>query len=116
MNTLVATTPVHSSGELVGRPAIEIAIAYTRLRYGIYLPDANPEAAVEHSHTPSLLIAGTADDIVPMHHAQELENICASHCALWIVPGAGHGKASTVAHAEFEAAHPRLVPVTRRNK
>jgi uncharacterized protein len=86
----------------IGRPAIEVAIAYTRLRYGIYLPDANPEAAVERSHTPSLLIAGTADDIIPMHHAQELENICASHCALWIVPGAGHGKASTVAHAEFE--------------
>jgi fermentation-respiration switch protein FrsA (DUF1100 family) len=86
----------------LGRPAIEIAIAYTRLRYGIYLPDADPAAAVEHSHTPSLLIAGTADNIIPMHHAQELEKTCASHCALWIVPGAAHGKASTVAHAEFE--------------
>ena len=86
----------------LGRPAIEVAIAYTRLRYGIYLPDADPKAAVEHSHTPSLLIAGTADTSVPMHHAQELESVCASHCALWIVPGADHGKASTVAHAEFE--------------
>jgi uncharacterized protein len=86
----------------IGRPVIEIAIAYTRLRYGIYLPDASPEAAVEHSHTPSLLIAGTADNVVLMHHAQELESICASHCALWIVPGAEHGRASTVAHAEFE--------------
>jgi fermentation-respiration switch protein FrsA (DUF1100 family) len=86
----------------LGRPVIEIAIAYTRLRYGIYLPDANPEAAVEHSHTPSLLIAGTADNNIPMHHAQELESICASHCALWIVPRADHGGASTVANAEFE--------------
>jgi uncharacterized protein len=86
----------------LGRPVIEIAIAYTRLRYGIYLPDANPQAAVEHSQTPSLLISGTADNNIPMHHAQELENVCATHCALWIVPGADHGGASTVAHAEFE--------------
>jgi fermentation-respiration switch protein FrsA (DUF1100 family) len=86
----------------LGRPVIEIAIAYTRMRYGIYLPDANPQAAVEQSQTPSLLIAGTADNNIPMHHAQELESVCATHCALWIVPGADHGGAFTVAHAEFE--------------
>jgi fermentation-respiration switch protein FrsA (DUF1100 family) len=86
----------------VGRPVIEVAIAYTRLRYGIYLPDADPEAAVEHSTVPSLLIAGTADNNIPMHHAQELEGVCATHCALWIVPGADHGGVSTVAYIEFE--------------
>ena len=86
----------------LGRPVLEVAIAYTRLRYGIYLPDADPKAAVEHSPVPALLIAGTGDESIPMHHAQELENACASHCALWIVPGADHGGASTVAHTEFE--------------
>jgi len=86
----------------LGRPVIEIAIAYTRMRYGIYLPDANPKAAVEHATTPTLLIAGTADRNIPMHHAQELEAACPTHCALWIVPGADHGGASTIAHAEFE--------------
>ncbi len=86
----------------LGRPAIEISFAYALLRYGIYLPDADPEAAVKRSHTPSLLIAGTADNIIRMYHAQELESACASHCVLWIVPGADHGKASTVAPAEFE--------------
>ena len=88
--------------QTLGRPILEVAIAYARLRYGIYLPDASPRAAVERSTTPTLLIAGTADENIPMHHAQELEAACASHCALWIVPGAGHGDASTVAHAEFE--------------
>jgi pimeloyl-ACP methyl ester carboxylesterase len=86
----------------LGRPVLEVAIVYTRLRYGIYLPNANPEAAVEQASTPTLLIAGTADVNIPMHHAQELEQVCAFHCALWIVPGAAHGGASTVAHAEFE--------------
>jgi fermentation-respiration switch protein FrsA (DUF1100 family) len=86
----------------LGRPVIEVAIAYSRIRYGIYLPDANPEAAVEHSTVPSLLIAGTADNNIPMHHAQELERVCPTHCALWIVPGADHGGASTVAYHEFE--------------
>jgi hypothetical protein len=86
----------------LGRPVIEVAIAYSRLRHGIYLPDANPEAAVEHSTVPSLLIAGTADNNIPMHHAEELERVCATHCTLWIVPGADHGGASTVTHTEFE--------------
>jgi len=86
----------------LGRPVLEVAIAYTRIRYGVYLPDADPKAAVERSHVPALLIAGTADENIPMHHAQELESVCATHCTLWIVPGADHGGASNVAHAEFE--------------
>jgi fermentation-respiration switch protein FrsA (DUF1100 family) len=85
-----------------GRPIIEAAIVYTRLRYGIYLPDANPEAAVRGAATPTLLIAGTADVNIPMHHAQELQAVCASHCELWIVPGAAHGEASVVDYAGFE--------------
>jgi len=86
----------------LGRPVIGIAIDYTKLRYGIYLPDADPKAAVEQSSTPALLIADAEDHNIPVHHAEELEAACASHCTLWIVPGADHGGASTVAHLEFE--------------
>jgi pimeloyl-ACP methyl ester carboxylesterase len=85
----------------LGRPVLEVAIIYTHLRYGVYLPDADPEAAVKRSNVPALLIAGTADVSIPMHHAQQLESVCASHCSLWIVSGAEHGGASTVAHEEF---------------
>jgi fermentation-respiration switch protein FrsA (DUF1100 family) len=85
----------------LGRPAIEVAILYTRLRYGIYLPDAAPQTAVEHSHVPTLLIAGTKDQQIPMHHAEELERSCESHCTLWIVPGADHGGASAVEPTVF---------------
>ena len=85
----------------LGRPIIEVAIAYTKLRDGIYLPNAEPKQAVQQSHVPALLIAGTVDKDIPMHHAQELQAVCPSHCALWIVPGADHGGAATVNQAEF---------------
>jgi uncharacterized protein len=86
----------------VGRPVLEVAIAYSRIRYGIYLPDAEPMAAVETSRVPTLLIAGTKDRNIPAHHAAELEGVCASHCVLWMVPGADHGGASSVAGTEFQ--------------
>jgi fermentation-respiration switch protein FrsA (DUF1100 family) len=86
----------------VGRPVIEVALLYARLRNGVNLLDADPEAAVEQSQVPTLLIAGTADTNIPMRHAVELESVCASHCTLWIVPGADHGGATVVAHQEFE--------------
>jgi fermentation-respiration switch protein FrsA (DUF1100 family) len=86
----------------IGRPNLEVAIAYTRLRYGIKLPDASPEAAVARSHVPALLIGGTADRNIAMTNAQELERVCSSHCELWIVPGADHGGASGVAPQEFQ--------------
>ena len=84
------------------RPVLEVAVAYTRLRYGISLPDADPQTALAASRIPTLLIAGTADRNIPMHHAIELKQVCGQRCDLWIVPGANHGGASTVAHQEFE--------------
>jgi fermentation-respiration switch protein FrsA (DUF1100 family) len=86
----------------LGRPVLEVAIAYSRVRYGIYLPDAEPKAAVELSRVPALLIAGTADKNIPPHNARELEAACPSHCTLWMVEGAEHGGASSVDPAEFQ--------------
>jgi pimeloyl-ACP methyl ester carboxylesterase len=85
----------------LGRPAIEVAIAWTRLRYRIWLPDASPIDAVQHSRVPVLLIAGTRDEDIRMHNAQEIQSACGAHCALWIVNGATHGGAATVAPDEF---------------
>ncbi len=85
----------------LGRPVIEVAILYAGARYDVNLPLAEPKSAVETSRVPTLLIAGTADRNIPPHHAEELEAACPSHCALWIVEGADHGGASTVAPEEF---------------
>ena len=88
--------------QTLGRPILEIAFVYTQLRYGVYLPNADPLEAVAHSTTPTLLIAGVNDLDIPMHHAQELEQACSGHCSLWIVPGGQHADASTFASEEFE--------------
>ena len=80
---------------------MQIGIDWAHFRYGVWLPDAAPEVALSRSQIPALLMAGTADNNVPMHHAQELESACGSRCALWIVPGAGHGGISTVTGAAF---------------
>jgi len=86
----------------VGRPVLEVAIWYAGARYDVNLPMAEPKSAVEVSRVPTLLIAGTADLNIPPHNAVELEKVCASHCALWMVPGAKHGGVSTVAPVEFQ--------------
>ena len=88
--------------QTLGRPILEAAIAYTHLRYGIYLPDADPKVAIQHSTVPTLLIAGTGDKDIPMHHSEELAQACNGHCNLWIVPGGEHADASTFAPDEFQ--------------
>ena len=88
--------------QTLGRPILEIAFAYTRIRYGVYLPDADPLAAVEHSTVPTLLIAGVNDVDIPMHHSEEIEKACTGNCSLWVVPGGEHADAATFAHDEFE--------------
>jgi len=86
----------------LGRPVIETAILWGRIRYGVWLTEADPQAAIEHSKVPALLIAGTVDRNIPMHNAQELEKACGARCELWIIPGADHGGASSVAPEEFQ--------------
>lgn len=84
-----------------GWPMVRVAIDWAHLRYKVWLPDAAPASAIEQSDVPVLLMTGTADQNVPMHHAQELERICGSRCSLWVVPGADHGGISGRTGAEF---------------
>ncbi len=88
--------------DAAGRPVIEIALAYARLRYHVDLAQADPEQAMEHSKVPALLIAGTADHNIPMRHSAELMRTSGSHASLWIVQDADHGGAVSVAGPEFE--------------
>lgn len=79
-------------GKTFERPVIEVAMLYTRWKYGLDLRKANPAEALENSKVPVLLIAGTRDvDILP-HHSVELARID-SHAQLWMVQGAAHGGA-----------------------
>ena len=85
----------------MGWPIVQVAIDWAHFRYGVWLPDAAPEAAITRSQAPVLLMTGTADNNIPMHHAQDLERACGGRCALWVVPGAGHGGISSLTGAEF---------------
>ena len=106
--------------QTLGRPILEIAFAYARIRYGVYLPDADPKSALENNKIPTLLIAGVNDLDIPKHHSEELEKACAGNCTLWIVPGGEHADAATFAKDEFEkrvidffdAHHAHPIPTT----
>ncbi len=87
--------------QTLGWPVVQVAIHWAHFRYGLWLPDAAPERALRQSHAPILLMTGTADKNIPMHHALDLEKACAGPCALWVVPGAGHGGISAITGGEF---------------
>lgn len=88
--------------ESIGALIRESGVAYARLRYRIWLTDADPAAALAHSRVPTLLICGTADDNIPMRHSLELYEAGRAHSSLWIVPGAQHTGADVVDPAGFE--------------
>ncbi len=86
----------------IGRPSIEIALLYTRLRYGVDLSQANPQDGLANSRVPTLLLHGTTDENIPLRHSYSIMQVAGSHAQLWEVQGANHGGAVTVAPAEFE--------------
>lgn len=71
---------------------------------GLDVRRVNPRKDVAvFRHRPVLLIAGTADHIVPMSNSKALYRaMCRDHAAsLWIVPGAKHVGAYTVAPQQY---------------
>lgn len=88
--------------ESVGAFIRESGLAYARLRYHVWLDDADPEAALARSRVPTLLICGTADDNIPMRHSLELYDAGRAHSSLWIVPGALHTGAVVTDPSGFE--------------
>lgn len=86
----------------LGAPARELALAWVDAVDHVNLARASPLAAIRQSQVPTLLIAGTADDNIPMRHSQQLARAGASRAELWIVNGAEHTGAASAAPAEFE--------------
>ncbi len=82
-------------------PVVQVAMIYSRWRYGLDFRQANPENGLAHSNAPVLLIAGTKDlDILP-HHSEELAQ-ADRHAQLWMVTGAAHGGAQSANPLLFE--------------
>lgn len=86
-----------------GRPVIDAAVIYARLRYRIDLSQADPRAAFAASRVPGLLIDGSEDDNIPARHARAIMQSSAAHAQLWEVQGAQHGGAVDIAPSQFES-------------
>ena len=69
---------------------IQSGFLYARLRYGVDLRRASALDAVRATHTPILLIHGTADVNIPIGHSRALHAINPVATRLWEVPGAKH--------------------------
>ncbi len=88
-------------GETLGRPIIEFGMIYARSKYKINLEEASPMAALRSSSVPVLLIAGLADDNIPIRHSRMIHEQNPS-AILWEVPGVGHGSAISDAREDYE--------------
>ncbi len=91
-------------GELFGLPAfplLNFTSAVARLRAGYWLEEADTLAQVQKSQTPTLFIHGEEDTFVPPAMARQLYDAAGCEKQLYLVPGAGHGAASSVGGEEY---------------
>jgi len=88
-------------GRTVLRPLVEIAFLRARWKYNLNMEQVSPEDAVAHTSIPVLLIHGAIDSNIPVRHSRAMHAV-APQTALWVVPGADHCGAMSVAPSEFE--------------
>jgi pimeloyl-ACP methyl ester carboxylesterase len=85
---------------LTARWVVSAGMIFARLRYGFDFDQASPREAISQSHTPVLLIHGSADELTPATHSQALA-AANRNAVLWLVPDAGHTAAAAVVPDEF---------------
>ena len=83
------------------RPLVEVAFAYAKWKYKLDFEQVSPDRAIAASRVPVFLIHGEEDSNIPVRHSRK---IAADDPAvtLWVVPGADHCGAASVAPQEFE--------------
>jgi uncharacterized protein len=89
-------------GRTFFRPTVEAGFMFAKLRFGLDMDSASPEAAVAKSATPILLIHGLADTNIPPYNSDLIHSRDAARIVVWHVEGAAHCGAHEVAPAEFE--------------
>jgi fermentation-respiration switch protein FrsA (DUF1100 family) len=84
-------------------PFAPITVWIASERAGIDVNGVRPMDLIGRiSPRPILIIHGLADYIVPVENSRRNFAAAREPKQLWLVPGAGHGKAHTVAKAEYE--------------
>jgi hypothetical protein len=79
---------------LISYPLAKLAVlggnTYTTITYNLNFNQVSPIESIRHSHTPTLLIHGTADTRTPPENSQRLAAANPQYTSLWLVPGATH--------------------------
>jgi fermentation-respiration switch protein FrsA (DUF1100 family) len=84
-------------------PLVQVTSFITKIRAGFSFEEASSIEQVQKNTRPLFIIHGDEDELVPTEMAYRLADAATTvDKALWIVPGAGHTEAYTVAREEYE--------------
>ncbi|TYS14459.1 alpha/beta hydrolase [Rossellomorea vietnamensis] len=83
-------------------PLMEITSVVTNIRAGYTFSEASAVEQVKKNTLPLLIIHGDQDELVPTDMASTLYEAASGEKELWIVRGAGHTEAYTVAEEEYQ--------------
>lgn len=89
-------------GRTVLRPVVEIAYAYTRVRYGFDFGRVSPEDTVATTRVPVLLVHGQNDTNIPLRHSLRIA-ARNRNVVLWQVANTGHSNAIDTSPQELES-------------
>jgi len=88
-------------GRTLLRPIVEMALLYTRWKYGFDLQQASPENSVAPTPVPVFLIHGAMDSNIAVRHSRLIANRN-RNIVLWEVANSDHCGAISTAPSEFE--------------
>lgn len=83
-------------------PVMQVTSAVTKIRAGYSFPEASAIDSVKKNKLPLLIIHGDQDQLVPTDMGKRIYDKANSPKELWIVPGAGHTEAYTIAEKEYK--------------
>lgn len=83
-------------------PVMQVTSAITKVRAGYTFGEASAIDSVAKNKLPLLIIHGDKDELVPTEMAERIYEKAKSDKELWIVPGAGHTEAYTIAEKEYQ--------------
>lgn len=83
------------------RPTVEAGFLYADWKYGLDFSKSSPQAAVQQSRVPVLLIHGVRDSVIRLHNAHRIQ-ASSPRVNLWEVPGAEHCGAWSTQPGLFE--------------
>lgn len=83
-------------------PIMQVTSVITKIRAGYTFDEASAIESVEKNKLPLLIIHGDKDALVPTEMGKNIFEKATSEKELWIVPGAGHTEAYTIAEQEYQ--------------